>query len=303
MTNKTGVNDNLLDAETRAAVAGRVEVLDKVKELFLLPELEMMTMQQMADYYEVEYDVVKKCFQRNKKEITEDGVKKHTPKTLEILKGHNVPSEKVGYITEFRLSDTVTLRVPNAGINLFSKRAVLRIGMLLRDSEIACEVRTQLLNTFEHSTVEQRTADIDEEQALYLRYAHAAIDGSREEFQNAARDIFEFKNRHIAQLKENNKILAGEKLVWSDRASINKAVRMLAGMANLHFSTVWNELYDELRYRHGIGLSQRGKPPYIQYVRENEWEKVQESFAAMCENYNVDIKTIADSSKMEGVKI
>lgn len=41
----------------------------------------------------------------------------------------------------------MTLRVPNVGIRLFPKRAVLRLGMLLRDSRVAQEVRTQLLAT------------------------------------------------------------------------------------------------------------------------------------------------------------
>ena len=45
----------------------------------------------------------------------------------------------------------------------FSKRAILRIGMLLRDSKVAQEVRTQLLNTFENASDKIKTQDIDEE--------------------------------------------------------------------------------------------------------------------------------------------
>lgn len=41
--------------------------------------------------------------------------------------------------------------IPNRGIRCFSKRAVLRFGMLLRDSEVAKEVRTQLLNIKEEA--------------------------------------------------------------------------------------------------------------------------------------------------------
>jgi hypothetical protein len=39
----------------REQMAGRVEVLDKVKKLFLMPKLDMLTTQQVADYYEVSY--------------------------------------------------------------------------------------------------------------------------------------------------------------------------------------------------------------------------------------------------------
>ena len=36
--------------------------------------------------------------------------------------------------------------LPNRGMKLFPKRAILRVGMLLRDSEIAKEIRTRLLD-------------------------------------------------------------------------------------------------------------------------------------------------------------
>lgn len=39
-----------------------------------------------------------------------------------------------------------TLEIPNRGLRLFPKRAILRIGMLLRDSEVAKEIRTRLLD-------------------------------------------------------------------------------------------------------------------------------------------------------------
>ncbi len=189
--------------------------------------------------------------------------------------------------------------VPNAGIRLFSKRAILRIGMLLRDSEIAKEVRTQLLNIFEHSTDEQRTEEILTEQEIYLNYARAALDGDKEELLEAAKAAFDYKNRHIRRLEENNKILAGEILTWTNRSCINKAIRYLAKAANKSYGTIWNELYSELRYKHGIGLSQRGKAPYVQHIREDEWECVQQSLAAICEKYDVDIQKVAHISKLD----
>lgn len=298
MKSEINVNENLLDAETRNKLAGRVEVLDKVKELFLLPELQMMTVQQIANYYEVDFDAVKSCYRRNKDEIDLDGVVKYTPKSLLSRLCHFDTIVKTKYFTDFRLSDDVTLRVPNVGINLFSKRAVLRIGMLLRDSEVAKEVRTHLLNTFEHATDGQHTEDILTEQEIYLNYARAALDGDKEAVLAAAKDAFDFKNRHIKRLEEDNKILAGEILAWSDRASMNKAVRSLAWMAGQPFGAIWNELYTELRYKHGIGLSQRGGAPYIQHVREEEWKSVQQSLAAICEKYDVDIHKVAEIAKL-----
>lgn len=46
----------------------------------------------------------------------------------------------------FILKNNETIEVPNRGIRIFPCRAILRIGMLLRDSDVAKEVRTQLFN-------------------------------------------------------------------------------------------------------------------------------------------------------------
>lgn len=52
----------------------KIEVLNKVKKLFLIPEMEVMTTKMVADYYEVTQDVIKMCYFNNKNEIMSDGV-------------------------------------------------------------------------------------------------------------------------------------------------------------------------------------------------------------------------------------
>lgn len=61
-------------------------------------------------------------------------------------------------------------------------------------------------------------------------------------------NLIEYKNRHIEELQnkneelqENNKALAFKILEWGDRAKLNKAVRVYAGMANKAFSVAWKE--------------------------------------------------------------
>lgn len=175
------VNENLLDAETRSKMAGRVEVLDKVKKLFLLPQLNMMTVEHVADYYNVDRDAINSCYYRNKEEIDLDGVEKRIAKSFFERDFHFENHVKYRSHTDFQLSDGVILRVPNVGVRLFSKRAVLRIGMLLRDSVIAREVRTQLLNAFE-KTDDGKNGDITA-------------------FCEAAMKYTSFKQRHINRLE------------------------------------------------------------------------------------------------------
>lgn len=284
--------------ELREQVAGRVEVLGKVKELFLLPELEMMTMQQVADYYEVPQRTVGSCYRDNKEEVGLDGAIKYSSGALKKRLIDLQGTVETKYYKEFRLSEDVTLRVPNAGIILFPKRAILRIGMLLRDSEVAKEVRTQLLNTFEHSTDEAKVADINNENEMYGRLGLALGTGDMESAVAAISEIIQFKNRHIEAVETSNKMLAKEILRWDDRKCVNKAIRIIAGKSHTDIALMWKKLYDELRYKHGIGLSQRGFPPYIQHVKEDEWPAVQQSLAAICEDRGLNPAEIFEKSKI-----
>lgn len=63
------------DREMRDKCAGRYEVLEKVKKLLLLPGTDLMSIEQVADYYEVSMDHVKSLYGLNREEIDSDGTK------------------------------------------------------------------------------------------------------------------------------------------------------------------------------------------------------------------------------------
>lgn len=290
------------DKQLREQAIDQIDVLEKVKHLFLIPELEVMTVKQVAEYYEVSIEAIQSCYKDNKKEIDSDGVYlKPYKEFLSVLKGQlRIENGR----TTVSLGDGVSFVIPRAGIKVFPQRAILRIGMLLRDSPIAQEVRTQLLNTFEESTLEQKTNAIDEELEIQVNIGKAIMSGDIQLICEAHARAFEFKNRHIKKLEEektelveDNKALTGEILAWEDRSCLNKAIRALATARNVHFGKVWNELYDELRYKHHIGLPQRGKPPYIQHIKENEWPLVQQSLSAICEVNGISASKIMKKAK------
>lgn len=77
-----------------------------------------------------------------------------------------------------------------ASAYLFPKRAILRVGMLLRDSEVAKEVRTQLLNIEEHTAAEVKTYEIDYEQEVLGR--GLKVYGTVEEPLFLAKDVAEW---------------------------------------------------------------------------------------------------------------
>ncbi|MBS6818321.1 MAG: hypothetical protein KH227_03970 [Ruminococcus bicirculans] len=287
--------------DLRNELIARTEVLDKVKKLLLIPEMNCMTIRQVADYYEVDIDTLKKCCKRNKDEIILDGVVTKTPRVFkDLLKGQDVPLVQNQTNLVIQIDDNTRLEIPNRGIKCFSKRAVLRIGMLLRDSEIAQEVRTQLLNIVEHTAEEKPellTQDIDDEEKLQAAIGKAFATGDIMEFATAAQAYTAFQRRHIDRIETSNKLLTAEVLHISDRKMFNRVMRKFASTLHISFGVAFSMLYKQLSYRYGIDLKKRGdrKTPYIQYIKDDEWDKVQKVIIAILEKYNVNVKEFFES--------
>lgn len=287
--------------DLRNELIARTEVLDKVKKLLLIPEMNCMTIRQVADYYEVDIDTLKKCCKRNKDEIILDGVVTKTPRVFkDLLKGQDVPLVQNQTNLVIQIDDNTRLEIPNRGIKCFSKRAILRIGMLLRDSKIAQEVRTQLLNIVEHTAEakpELLTQDIDDEEKLQAAIGKAFATGDIMEFATAAQAYTAFQRRHIDRIETSNKLLTAEVLHISDRKMFNRVMRKFASTLHISFGVAFSMLYKQLSYRYGIDLKKRGdrKTPYIQYIKDDEWDKVQKVIVAILEKYNVNVKEFFES--------
>lgn len=287
--------------DLRNELITRTEVLDKVKKLLLIPEMNCMTIRQVADYYEVDIDTLKKCCKRNKDEIILDGVVTKTPRVFkDLLKGQDVPLVQNQTNLVIQIDDNTRLEIPNRGIKCFSKRAVLRIGMLLRDSKIAQEVRTQLLNIVEHTAEEKPellTQDIDDEEKLQAAIGKAFATGDIMEFATAAQAYTAFQRRHIDRIETSNKLLTAEVLHISDRKMFNRVMRKFASTLHISFGVAFSMLYKQLSYRYGIDLKKRGdrKTPYIQYIKDDEWDKVQKVIVAILEKYGINVKEFFES--------
>ncbi|MGG1671595.1 hypothetical protein ACIFOE_13255 [Paenibacillus sp. NRS-1783] len=131
--------DDFVDNQiTRDKYIDRTEVLEKVKSLSMLPDNKHMTVRATADFYEVEYKAIASILTRHKKELEHDGVSTITSKDEAFCKLKKALPDK------------------QFVVKLLPKKAILRIGMLLRDSEVAVKVRNYLLKIEETSTEEQR---------------------------------------------------------------------------------------------------------------------------------------------------
>lgn len=288
-------NDLLESKELREKLVAKVEILDKVKKLLLIPGTELATVKQVADFYEVGEEAVKAILYRSRDELEEDGISPMTGKeTKGFLESCNLQP------SNFRGGFEVNgMRFSNRGNTLLSRRAILRIGMLLRESEIAKEVRTQLLNIEEKATPEVKTADITEEQSLALSVGMAYASGDPDAILIATTKMMNYKNRHIAKLEELKIALANGILEWEDRSRINFAVKKMAAFAKIPVSRAWNELYKQVKNKYHIDLPSRGKQPWVDHIKEEEWKNVIKAFSALCEYYEIEPSEMFHDLKIE----
>jgi hypothetical protein len=117
----------------RASIAHRVDALDKVKILTVLPDGTYVTTRMVADYFEVGERAVNALAHRHREELEGNGFR--------ILKGVDM--------SRFVSCNLQSTQVSGRGIAIYDRRAVLNVAMLLRDSDIARQVRAYLLDTEE----------------------------------------------------------------------------------------------------------------------------------------------------------
>lgn len=147
----------------RAATVERTDVLTKVKTLALLPDGVHATTELVAGFYEADAETIKKLVQRNRDELTENG--------LRVVRG----AELTGFVRD-SLSLTNAVDSKARALTLFTRRTVLNVGQLLTGSEVAHRVREYLLNVEESASTAARSEAVDRAElaALQMRVLAAA---------------------------------------------------------------------------------------------------------------------------------
>ena len=108
----------------------RLDVLDKVKELVMLKGTEYMTLEQVSNYYNVPKHTIETIKSRNKEELESNGMKLYSRNDIKNLIGQK--------------DAKLEITIPNRGMILFSKRAILNIALLLKDNVIADKIKQEL---------------------------------------------------------------------------------------------------------------------------------------------------------------
>jgi phage antirepressor YoqD-like protein len=118
----------------------RTEVLNKVKGLAMLPDDIHITVEMAANYYGVPKQAIKSLIHDHGQEVLSDGLK--------ILEGPKLKEFKARFLKGTNLENAYKFA---PSLTLLPRRAILRVGMLLRDSEVAKTVRSYLLNVEERA--------------------------------------------------------------------------------------------------------------------------------------------------------
>ena len=279
--------------ELREQMASRIEVLDKVKKIITLPNTDFMTTKMVAEYYDVDKTVIEKTVERNRQELNTDGLSLKNRENL-LTDNMSVKTKRGGFDI-LNKEGQVIESGSNKGILLFPKRATLKVGMLLRDSEVAKEIRNRLLDIIQDTEdkapemIQQVVTEIDIEQQLILEVGKAYASKDILKFAEATINLNNYKeelhNKRVKQLENDNKALAQGILSWEDRSKLNYGIRRLASKSSLQIGQLWNEFYRQLLYKYHINLKARGDRPWLQYIKEDEWENVIKCFSALCEFY------------------
>ncbi|MEV8340471.1 hypothetical protein [Streptomyces niveus] len=131
----------LLESRTmRVEHLGRVDALDKVKALVMLPDGAHCTTDGVARYFEVSTGVIRQLTARHRAELAENG--------MQVLRGSDLREYQSDSMS-LSSGDDGSYPQRRSGLTLYTRRAVLNIAMLLRDSDIARCVRTYLLDAEE----------------------------------------------------------------------------------------------------------------------------------------------------------
>ncbi|MDD4624710.1 MAG: hypothetical protein PHX40_05015 [Bacilli bacterium] len=278
--------------DLRDEYINKIEVLEKVKQLLLLPDINLATTQQVADFYEVGIEAIKSIISRNREELNSDGFVVWKSKDFRSCNMNLLKIDNCSGGFNIKFSNDETIKSSNKGLSLFTRRSILRTGMLLRDSNIAKEVRTQLLNIEEKATVSQKTDAITEEQKLVLNIIYAKDDIERA---NATGILLSYKNKQIDSLENKVEALVEGNLTWEPREGINRMVRLIGyNVFRNNFTRAWEKVYAEMLYKHNISISHRKlnsklkKPTAFDVLNEEEIRLLVQSCLSLCEMYNIN---------------
>lgn len=310
--------DLISKKEMREQYIDRLDILEKVRAIFLIPELNLMSTGMVAKFFDVPVETIRWEYMQNKEEIDSDGVKSLSSKDLRVSLDDQtlLPNGKSGvFVTA---TDGTKYNLPHRSTTYYTPRSVMRLAMLLRDSEVAREVRTRLLDAVTSGMDKQQVADAIEDEHKMLRDLIADIVLSEDQDVRLNRMVkyHDHMNGKILMLESEKKQLTEEKTKaedalqaltdgarrWGSRETLNALIRATgvayAKRMNMPWNSgpcigkMWREFYRRIYYSCGIQLDLRSGKARLDKIKESEWPKVLKTAAALAEENGVKVAQV-----------
>lgn len=135
------------------------DFLDKLKVIPYLTDDMVLTVDQVATYYEVTTEAIKTIIKRNRGEFENDG--------MVVLTGEDL-KDFIAKVCEVQ-SEPSKISPKTRSLTLVTKRSLLRVGMLLTNSELAKDIRDYLLNIEESTDIDRKSWAIQREVGIRER--------------------------------------------------------------------------------------------------------------------------------------
>lgn len=208
--------------QLRTLLGEQTELLDVVGHLKLIPTLECATHEQVSEYYGVNRSTLERLYRSQyHDELIMCGVQDCNGKELQKhFNTRNIPH--TNHVGHFIANDS---KYSYGTFRIYTKRTILRMGMLLPQSEVAKQLRNKLMSiryTIELSesinNIEQKSTrcinidnpKMDEERQLRLERVEAELNGDVNKVSVINTKLFNLKTKKLNRLKEQTNTMLEE---------------------------------------------------------------------------------------------
>lgn len=203
------INEGIIDLNERKQKINEenIHVLEQVKDILTIKETDFATVQMCAEYFEVSERRIRQIINEINEELKDNGLKMYNKENF--LREINLPlrnNKQMNGKSILTFENGYELIFPNRGMYLMTKRTLLNIGMLLRDSEVAKELRRRILDIIHdaengNGSIETVVNEIDEEKKLSMELGAAIVEGNLSKVVEITTKINELKNKRISELQ------------------------------------------------------------------------------------------------------
>ncbi|MGL5381040.1 hypothetical protein [Clostridium sp.] len=257
-----------------------IKILESVKNIVTLSNCEFITVGDVCSYFDITKDALDTLIKENRSELLENG--------MVLLTGKELREELVTWnisVTNYRGYFTADgYKFANRSNILMSKRCLLNVGMLLRDSKVAKELRRRILDVMYdaedgNASIEVVANEIADEQCVFIELGEALMNGDISKVLECNAKLMEMKNKRIVELENKNEELEEtlteivENNITFDEFSrkCGKLISMISNELNTNKRAIWMYIYEFLKYQPLESNNNRGIDVHARQI--NLWNK------------------------------